>query len=232
MHGAWLFIIADGMGGHRYGAHASRTAGDGFSAAILNMEHLDEALRQEDLEALSNMLFSALHEANDRVFEAAKDNHSIGDMGTTLLAAIVLESGDYVFVYAGDSRAYVIDEKLHKLHFPHNYTGQMLRVGACAGEEDDLKAGQGMSILLQSLGNHPAHFQAKGGGEANFGTLKPGQRLLLCSDGIWGEMKDEVMRSAVATADNPTVACSALLAAAYAVGASDNISAIVVEIES
>jgi protein phosphatase len=152
-------------------------------------------------------------------------------MGSTIIAAVVLPSGAFVLAWVGDSRGYkVTPDALVHLHYVHNYSSERLKSGLYGGSEETAKKSRGSNILTRSLGRSNEKLRQDGGPEHIYAKLQIGERLLLCSDGVWGEMPDEILRTSVADADTPTTACSALLAAACDRGAEDNISAIVAEL--
>ena len=211
----WLFIVADGMGGYQGGEVASAivvkaasdsyyaTPGDGTADTIM------EALRQAVLDAQKAVL---QHQSEDR--ERAQ-------MGSTLVMAVIRDSELYV-ANLGDSRCYRLrDGALEQLSHDHSWVAEQVRAGLLSPEQ--VHGNLNRSLLTRALG------QANSIVKPEIAKLdwRAGDRLLLCSDGLWDMTPDDIIRMLLLKPD-PQEASLALVNAANAAGGSDNITAVVV----
>ena len=201
-----LLLVADGMGGHARGEVASSLARDAVH------EYLEYGAWHDPAEALR----TAFRLANDRVHQAG------GDMGTTLVAALVEEStGQYWLHNVGDSRAYLLDGgALTPLTKDHSEVALRVEAGQLTREEASHTKGR--NVLLRAIGPE-ADVQSDGFGPF---ALRPGQRLLLCSDGLHGMVSDEKLAQ-MAWAAPLASAPKELIEVANAAGGRDNITVVV-----
>jgi serine/threonine protein phosphatase PrpC len=211
-----IFIIADGMGGHRNGEVASETAVRAMSAYLVGklFKPLFGPEPQPPDESLREIMESAVYEAHKAVKKTAPGG------GCTLTAALVVGT-QLVIAHLGDSRAYAIsgDGRIKALTKDHSLVKRLQEMGQLTEEE---------------AANHPQKsvlYRALGQGEniqADIFTSNmpnPGW-LLICSDGLWGLVdKDEIERIVKSVA-NPDLACERLVEAANAAGGPDNISVV------
>ena len=208
-----LYVLADGMGGAKAGERASRMAVDTVAEMILLAQRRD-----------SQVLISAVEEANRRVLEAAHSDPSLEGMGTTLVAA--LEMDDSLSIASvGDSRAYLLDD------------------GGFRAITDDQtwvnEVGRPLGLDEESLRNHPMrHVLTMAIGASTPLTvnyysigLKTGSMVLMCSDGLHGVVEgpaiEEILRGGgdgVPLEDS----CRRLIEAAKEAGGPDNVTAVLV----
>ena len=213
-----LFVVADGMGGHRAGEVASavsiRTV-----ARMLTQETVMQLLKNDhdELETpLQDLLREALEEANRAVVEEVPGG------GTTLTAAVML-GPQLTIGHVGDTRAYYIrDGKSEILTRDHSLVERLKELGQLTPEEASVHPqrnvlyraiGQGANLEVDVL-THPL---PKGGGH-----------LLICSDGLWGVVPDENILRIVNNAPHPQIAAQQLVTAANSAGGPDNITVILV----
>ncbi len=209
-----LFAVADGMGGYAGGEVASSTAIDALR------ETFGSSPTSEGLEA-------ALLDANAAVQEASRESPDLRNMGTTMVAvALVHEDGADLFAVAsiGDSRVYLFRAgELSKLTDDHSVAEELLRSGQISEAEAAVHPQRHM--LTRVLGP---------GGETtpDFQKLVPyaGDRLLLCSDGLYNEVTDREMAEILATVAGPDEAARRLVALANDHGGGDNISVVVIDV--
>lgn len=207
-----LFVVADGLGGHEAGEVAS-------SIAVETLR--DHAPRRADANALAR----AVRAANREVIRAAKEGVGRAGMGTTLTAAIV-EGGSIAIAHVGDSRAYLLhDGGLRRLSDDHSMVADMVRRGQLT--EADARVHPNRSVITRALGTDASMVADTYEVEA-----AAGDRLLLCSDGLSGMLEDPDIAGILGTYRDPGVAASELIAAANEAGGHDNISVIIVDIES
>ncbi len=217
-----LFIVADGMGGHEGGEIASRLAIRTVAQQILTNLLLPSFDNQE-LESLQELMIDAFEEANRVIWEQAQSNQT--DMGTTCTAVLML--GKSLFTaHVGDSRAYTLEYgHLEQITSDHSAVGRLIELGQldpAEAHEHPLR-----NQLYRTIGQ-----QAEV--EVDFAYQKVGDatHLLLCSDGLWGMLRDEVMCRTIIDSAWPHDACRELIAQANLAGGEDNISAIVVLLPS
>jgi serine/threonine protein phosphatase PrpC len=208
-----LFVVADGMGGHAAGEVASRIAVETVFAEWMSGPAAPprQALR------------SAVRAANSAVFAASLDNEHRG-MGTTIVA-LALAGHEALTGHVGDSRAYLIrNGQCSQLTADHSRVGEMLRSRLITPEQAANHPAR--SMLTRSLGHDPG-VQV----DLTRTEVEPGDCFVLCSDGLW----DLVSRSEIAEATSEAGADDAaagLLKTALERGAPDNVSAIVVRVNT
>ena len=204
-----LWLVADGMGGHAGGARASEIARDTISARLTE----GHGLRDSILEA---------HRAIRAEQEACPD---YGDMGTTVV--VVFDHGDgYEIGWVGDSRAYHYSAdsgKLELLTRDHNVAGMLVAAGALSPSEAARHPQR--HVLTDCLGLVGDHDPRIGSYQERW---KAGDWLLICSDGLTGELDDEDIERTLADSAELDEAGHTLLDKALDAGAHDNVSLVLV----
>jgi len=205
-----LWLVADGMGGHAGGARASEIARD----TIAENHEQGGGLRFSVLQA-----HKAIRAEQDRCPE-------FGDMGTTIVVLAEHEH-NYEICWVGDSRAYRFSPKtgvLELLTRDHNVAGMLVAAGALSPEEASRHPQR--HVLTDCLGLTGEH-------EPRIGSLqdrwKSDEWLLLCSDGLSGELSDRETESILKRSASLEAAQSALIDRAMELGAHDNVSVVLVE---
>jgi PPM family protein phosphatase len=207
-----LFVVADGMGGHGSGDLASRIAIEDMSACV--------ALRPLFAEAV----LTALEHANRHIIERDEASR----MGTTAtgLAALETAGGDHLMVFnVGDSRVYRLSGgRLEQLTVDHSEVQELVLAGVITKEQ--ARTHPRRNVVTRALGSDaglmPDHWLLPAIG---------GDRYLVCSDGLFSELPDEVILPLLA-AGTPQQAADALVSAANDAGGRDNVTVVVVDIES
>lgn len=217
---AGLFVVADGMGGHRAGEIASQMA---VETVVQFINQTAGGHRETtwpfpynpELSAGANRLSAGIRLANRRVFDAGRNDTQLAGMGTTLVAALVGRS-QIVIGHVGDSRAYRLkDGRLELMTQDHTWVAAVL--GADAAKEDHpmrhvLTSGIGLrEDVMVDLSEQP---------------LAPGDCWLLCSDGVHGFVGAAALANALGE-PSPDVAAERIVREAIAGGGSDNATAIV-----
>jgi PPM family protein phosphatase len=214
-----LFIVADGMGGHQAGEVASALAARTVARCLVQdvyLSYLQQASHQADQLPLTEALLKAVETANQAV------HGEVPGSGTTLTCALVINTRAYL-AHVGDSRAYLYyNQELKQVTRDHSYVDKLVELG---------------QITVEAAAVHPQRnvlYRAVGQGDQleidiHLVDLPAGSRLLLCSDGLWGMLSDEVIQAVLASASSPQDACLALIAAANEAGGRDNITALVIE---
>ncbi len=209
-----LFLVADGMGGHRGGEQASDLAVREIArylTAHLLLPHL--AHRSPD-RPIKELLEEALQAANAQILQGVPGG------GTTVVGALVI--GDSVhLIHVGDSRAYLVwPDRLEQLTEDHSLVQRMISLHGLSPEE---AAGVPRNVLYQALG-HPSRLNP---GYCRI-SLPRDAWLMLCTDGLWGEVPEAQILQIVWESASPQEACDRLVQQAKAAGGHDNISVILI----
>lgn len=220
-----LYIVADGMGGHSAGEVASDLALRG-AFEVVQSEYLTPTVdtdADDDEARLREVVKRAVLQANEYVLREARSRGN--DMGTTITLALV--AGDRAVVgNVGDSRAYLLrDGALRRISKDHSLVQRLVDLGQIAPE--DVYTHPQRNAVLRSLGDKP-DIEV----DVFVERLRPGDALLLTSDGQWEMTRDDQMAEIIAANPDPQAACAALIAAANANGGEDNITVILVRFEA
>jgi serine/threonine protein phosphatase PrpC len=216
-HPYGLFVIADGMGGHANGQDASRLA---IQTII---EHILPQLVQHPTDEYATLLVDGIQSANLAVHQRNIDQG--GDMGTTVTGALVVDNIAYV-VNVGDSRTYLYRESegLKKVTNDHSVVASLVEAGII--KPDDIYTHPKRSHIYRSLGEKP-HVEV----DLFTVPLQEGDKLLLCSDGLWDMVRDPKIEGLIKHFDpDPSATSDSLIQAAYEGGGEDNVSVIVIQI--
>jgi PPM family protein phosphatase len=212
-----LFVVADGMGGHKGGKQASELA-----VATVE-ERCLPARRGGDLADEVSRLVEAVRDANRRIVAHAAQDLDLSRMGTTLVALLLDGIGRGTVVHVGDSRAYRLrDDQLELLTTDHTVVSDLLRNHDIS--EAEASAHPYRHVLTRALG-------AAGdvSPEVQQLDVRSGDLYLLCSDGVSGMLSvTEIKEILVANRDDPESVCRELIAAANRAGGKDNATAIAV----
>jgi protein phosphatase len=212
-----LVAIADGVGGHKAGEVAS-------AMALEVLGRWKPRLFGKQGLSAAEVLREAIAEANRAVYDRARSDDTVAGMGTTV-TAVWLEGEEAAVAHVGDSRAYLLrGDKIEKLTEDQNVAQQWVRQGRLS--EDEAATSPQRHILLQAVGTDPKGITA----EIASIRLRPGDRLLLATDGLHGMVKDaQQIREILGTHRDPDEACRALVDAANAAGGHDNITVVIVD---
>jgi serine/threonine protein phosphatase PrpC len=222
-----LLIVADGMGGGLAGEIASRLAVDKISRTLVSFLERDAVRLPKPPIVLEGTLRSAIRQANGAIYDYAQRNLiGAGTMGTTIACALI-QGTLAVVANVGDSRVYLLGGGgLEQLTADHSMVAQLIESGLLDGEA--LFDHPRRNILTRALGTNPKV-------EIDVSTinLSVDDRLLLCSDGLWGMLQDvDQLERILRRAETPEMAVGDLLAAANAQGGEDNISVVVCDVLS
>jgi len=211
--GSRLLVVADGMGGHRGGATASRLAGETVKAQFLGSETRD----------VKTALKESLTRANARIFSEAQSNPELRGMGTTT-SALAVRGNDAWFAHVGDSRIYMVrNGEIKQLTDDHSLVASMVREGLLTMKEAETHPRR--NVLQRSMGvAEDVEIDVRGPYE-----LQDGDVFVLCSDGLHGVVKeDEIAEIAKLPIDQ---AGDEYLRRALDRGAPDNVTVIVARVE-
>jgi protein phosphatase len=217
-----LYVVADGMGGHSAGDVASGLAINALAqhavATLLPLEIHDGTPGPE----IETWLRDAINVANATVHEQRKLAGT--NMGTTLVMAYVA-GGEAYIAHVGDSRAYVIStDRIQQITVDHSLVQRLVDTKQLTLEEARVHPQR--NVIYKNLGDRAAVAP-----DLARLDLQPGDRLLLCSDGLNTVVEDAQIQQLVMSAASPQEACRQLIDAANAGGGPDNITAIVVQME-
>ncbi len=207
-----LFVVADGMGGHKAGDFASHY---GVSVMV-------ETIRKDENFNPVKIIRSGIMAANREVLKSAMENQNMAGMGTTMVAASVV--GDYLYVAnVGDSRLYLIDENIKQISQDHSLIAEMVRLGEL--EPEEAKHHPDKNIITRAVGTEENV-------EIDFFDLKleAGQWFLMCSDGLSNMVEDEeILRIVGESSKEGKDPSLALVEQANLNGGKDNIAVIAVQ---
>lgn len=205
-----LYVVADGMGGHAAGEVASEIA-----VSVLEQQ----APAHPDGEQLER----AVEEANREVILAQHDGRGREGMGTTVTAAM-LEGERLVIAQVGDSRAYLLHRgHLQQLTRDHSLMADMIEAGQLTPEEARFHPNR--SVITRALGSDP--LMRPDIFELN---VEAGDRLLICSDGLSGMLRDPEIENTLRRVRDPQRCASQLVNEAITAGGHDNVTVIVVDV--
>lgn len=218
-----LYVVADGMGGYEGGEIASRVTVETLRGFFRTNAADGDATWPVGLDlALSypeNLINAAIRLANRQV--RARRSGRLEQMGSTV-AALVLHNGHAVVGHVGDSRVYRLrGDELMQLTRDHSLVEEML----AAGMDLDPRSCGFSNVVTRALGT------TRAAPELQSFKARPGDRYLLCTDGLTEKLDDETIRALLAGAP-PEQSCPALVQRAYTEGGKDNITAVVVEVLS
>lgn len=210
-----LFIVADGMGGHKAGDVASREAIERFVKYACTTHMSDPA----------NILDAGIISVNKDIFDMANSNRDYSGMGTTFVAASLVENHVYI-ANVGDSRLYLIRRDIRQITRDHSLVEDMVRMGVL--EREEARTHYKKNVITKAIGvaddktSTPDIFEIE---------VENGDKLLLCSDGLTNMVEDYDIKKIVKDNDSIEDAVRELIRQANENGGKDNISAILIEPE-
>lgn len=208
-----LFIVADGMGGHKAGDHASRET----------VERMLDTIAQSRETEIEKIFDEALQAANRAVYQDAKRSADLEGMGTTVVACTVDRDLRAHVVNVGDSRLYVIGEdSIRQITQDHSLVEEMVREGVLTREK--ARNHPEKNIITRAVGVtamvEPDFFQTQ---------LRMGEKILMCSDGLSNMLEDEELRLIVNSLGSLEEKAKMLVDAANGNGGRDNITVILID---
>ena len=209
-----LYVVLDGMGGANAGDVASQTARDAIKEFVQQ--------RRMTMEPRA-LLEAAIQHASATVFNAAQQARERHGMGTTVVGCIVVDPKRAVVAHVGDSRAYLLrNGRVQMLTRDHTIVEELVDKGLLSAEEAERHPYK--NVLSRNLGAKP---------EARVDVvdveLKPGDRLMLCSDGLYGYASAEAIQYLLGSGDAPEHVARDLIDLALRGGGGDNVTTIVIE---
>ncbi|MBK9726360.1 MAG: serine/threonine-protein phosphatase [Actinomycetales bacterium] len=210
--GRRVFLVADGMGGHAAGDVASSLTLDVLSALD------DELVTREGIR-------NAISRANEAVLAYAAAHPDTRGMGTTVagVAMVADPPGHWVIFHVGDSRVYSLEgSELTQLTIDHSEVAELVGAGVITPEEAATHPAR--NVITRAVGEWPPP-------DADMVLIpsRPGRRLMICSDGLTGEIEDEEIAAFLASPRPADEAATALVRAAVDHGGRDNVTVVVID---
>lgn len=206
-----LFIVADGMGGHKAGEFASK----------FTVETIVESVRTNEQKEPVRIIEEAIQTANRELIQKACQDETMAGMGTTVVVVTVI--GDKAFVAnVGDSRMYVIGKEITQVTRDHSLVEEMVRMGELA--KDAAKDHPDKNIITRAVG-------AAQDVDVDFFEVElyPQDYILMCSDGLTNMVEDEDIRRIVQSQRDVAERVEKLVETANDHGGQDNITVVVIE---
>lgn len=213
-----FYVLADGMGGHNAGEVAALKAVDTVCANVQGIEE------NASVETTCNLLRAAVASANETVYTLSHQNKSYSGMGTTL-SCFLLHGDALIYAHVGDSRIYRKRHKLEKLSEDHSLRHIMLT------SEDqpspDLPALLFRNVITRAIGTHPYVIP-----DIGVISICPGDIFMLCSDGLTDFVPEEAIAEILNVRSTLEHTAERLIKSALEKGGNDNITVLLVKIES
>ncbi len=214
-----LYVVADGLGGHHSGEVASQLVVEATQAYLAQSPPIKDMLPFED------WLRNSAQAANEAVLACQEDPTQTKKMGSTLVMALVV-AGQAHIANVGDSRAYRLNNhRIEQISEDHSLVERLVQIGQLT--RDEARVHKNRNVLYNSLGDKR---------DIDIGLfhidLQPGDRLLLCSDGLSGMITDDEILQISRNQPDPAGACKEMVKAAKVAGGSDNITAIIVQVNA
>ncbi|MDR0626881.1 MAG: protein phosphatase 2C domain-containing protein, partial [Bifidobacteriaceae bacterium] len=213
--GPHLLVVADGMGGHAGGDIAS-------SVAIAHLAPLDEETPPADQGAQA--LEDAVEEAHQELLERVEEDQDLAGLGTTITT--LLRTGDRLILgHIGDSRAYLLrDGELRQVTTDHTFVQYLVDAGKLAPEQAERHPQR--SLLLRVLGD----VELSGGLDVSVRKAEPGDRWLLCSDGLSGVVSSATIERGLIEEADPNQCADLLIDLALRAGGPDNVTCVIADV--
>lgn len=214
-----VYVVADGVGGNNSGEVASRTAVEQI-ADFVNLRDIRECTTTEKI---FGFLGDAISTANSAIYEMGRDQSKYKGMATTVVMAYLFRGEGYI-ANIGDSRAYVFREgKLSRITKDHTLVNELIDKGVIT--EDEAESHQQKNVITKALGAEPTvapdYYKL---------PLHSGDVLMLCTDGLYGEVGEEKILQVLEKGKSMNATCSELVDIALKSGGRDNITVVCVRI--
>ncbi|MGI6721794.1 MAG: Stp1/IreP family PP2C-type Ser/Thr phosphatase [Anaerovoracaceae bacterium] len=221
MDEAHVYMVADGVGGNTAGELASSTAVS-YVADFVRNNPLDEVVNVEEL---GKILHICLQGVNETIIKLTRDHPEFTGMATTLVLCYIRGKTAY-FVNVGDSRAYIQrGSTLFQITEDHSYVNTLVKLGVIT--RDEARGHRKGNVITKAMGagdQVEADFYQTG--------IEDGDILLLCTDGLYGELKEKYVSDMIRDNSDMQVLADLLVDKANEAGGKDNITAVCIDIES
>jgi protein phosphatase len=226
-HGVLLALVADGMGGAVAGEEASRLVVEAVQADFLGEARGSETLHDLDEEEISEKLRVVVRRANRAVIQRASEHPELQGMGTTMTLAFVRDNR-VIIAHVGDSRAYLVDGSegwINQITDDHSFVEALLTSGHITAEQAAVHPMR--NVLYRALGqieDTESDLYSR--------SLAEGDRLILCSDGLTRHVAPAEIADIATHHNEPEEIAQKLIDLANQRGGEDNISVVVIVLES
>lgn len=214
-----LLLVCDGMGGHKKGEIASKLIVDTISSEFKKRRS------SFNLSSLKKFTKNVLKKANDEVFKKSLENNDFKEMGSTSVMAII--SKDITFISSiGDSRCYIYskDKGIRKITNDQTYVEFLYETGRISKEEKEVHPQKNLLLNAVGINKELTNVQTKVVKNKDYSSI------LLCSDGLYNMISDEIMEEILANVELTTNAkAQKMIDLALANGGSDNITVAIME---
>lgn len=210
-----LFIVADGMGGHKAGDYASK----------LCVEQMVQSIEKSEHKTPVSLFEEAVDAANGAVYSESQEHEEYDGMGTTLVACTMQEDTLYV-ANIGDSRLYLLrDDDIMQITEDHSLVEEMVKQGNIT--ESEARVHPQKNIITRAVGIDQSV-------QADFFEVEiyPDDIIMLCSDGLSNMIEDEDMEYIVKHSESLQDAGETLVARANENGGSDNITVVLAKVSA
>lgn len=207
-----VFIVADGMGGHRSGDIASR-----FMTETLVEALKAEAASEREPESL---LYSIIRKADQQLIVKANSAEELAGMGTTLVI-VTIKDGEVIVGNVGDSRLYLLSDRLRQVTEDHSRVMEMVRSGSITPEEAETHPDKNKITRAIGYGGLPDFYRF---------DVHPGDVLLICTDGLTNMVRHEVLEEVLRDGSKAQEQCKRLVGLANENGGMDNISVMIIKL--
>ena len=206
-----LFIVADGMGGHKAGDLASKFSVNTFIDCVKN------SVSSKPVQIMSD----AINHTNEELLKLASTSEDYRGMGTTFVVAVIYGRSMYV-ANIGDSRLYLADRELKQVTRDHSYVEEMVQMGTL--NREDARTNEYKNVITRALGGAenviPDFFEIE---------IEDNSRILMCTDGLTNMVTDKEIESVMSSHDDIMNKADKLVMMANQNGGKDNISVIIIE---
>ena len=221
-----LFLVADGMGGHRAGEEASALAVVAIEQFTLNTFKWFFDSNGPDAQKVLTQFQTALRQADARILEKSTEHPELRGMGTTLTMAFHLDT-QLCVVHVGDSRAYLYgDGELYQLTHDDTLVAEMVSRGELQPEQ--VAQHRFRHVITNVVGGNETGVHV----EAHALDVRAGERLLLCSNGLTEMVTDDEIAAVLERELDPEAAATKLVALANEAGGRDNITVLIVRFDA
>ncbi|MDR0925688.1 MAG: Stp1/IreP family PP2C-type Ser/Thr phosphatase [Hungatella sp.] len=206
-----LFLVADGMGGHQAGDYASRYIA----------ENLVAHLKQADSPGIVPLLREGILKVNGMLYQESLKSTELNGMGTTLVAAVIEDSTMYV-ANVGDSRLYLVRNRLQQITKDHSYVEELVSLGQLERGSRDYR--EKKNIITRAVGTEDKL-------EIDFFevSLEPGDYVLMCSDGLSNMLEDAEIEEIICSELELPEKAEKLITIANDNGGKDNIAVVLID---
>ena len=208
-----LYIVADGMGGHNAGDFASR----------FSVERFVNLIRESKVRTPISAIEAALKTTNEELIAKAKTQREYEGMGTTFVMATLLSDGYLLIANIGDSRLYIVNDRIQQITEDHSLVGEMVRNGEL--KKDEARFHPQKNVVLRALSTRtvvsPDFYKIR---------VNRGDYILLCSDGLWEMVEEGELLKLVSEYEDVSDIAEKMVFMANENGGKDNITIILMKV--